>query len=181
MRSYLQVQLRNSNGTGMLQIPVETIVASLAAQHTLLNQEIATFHHALRTHNLVEIHRALERMNQFVVAHCKFEDEQFYPPLLEKLKGDAELLRTVSLFHGNFARIGDGVFAFFRRWKVPPTTEQLVAFEADWKTAHRLLAGRIRDEEKLLLPLFRRIHAETPGELEAVEPALQRTGTRQRG
>ena len=104
----------------MLPIPVETIVASLAAQHTLLNQEIAAFHQVLQRRQLDDIRRALERINQLLVAHCKFEDEQFYPQLLEKLKGNSELLHTVSLFHGNLGRIGDGFFAFLSDGKFHP-------------------------------------------------------------
>jgi hypothetical protein len=47
--------------------------------------------------------------------------------------------------------------AFFGRWKGPFTPARVAELKPEWRATLKLLAGRLRDEDKILHPIHRRL------------------------
>lgn len=137
---------------------MKTIVETLELQHRALEQEVATLGAALAAKNGGSLRSSLDRLEAMLTAHLKLEHTEFYPAFLAKAEGDAAH-QTVSLFQQNLGRIAEGLLAFFKRWRGELSAEKLDAFGAEWAGVLRLLHARLRDEEKILHPIHRRLFA----------------------
>ena len=137
---------------------MKTIVETLELQHRALEQEVALLQRALAAKDPEGVRAGLDKLEAMLVAHLKLENAEFYPAFLAKAQGDPAL-QTVSLFQQNLGRIGEGVLAFFGRWKGPLTLARLDALQPEWGSTLKLLAGRLRDEDKILHPIHRRLFA----------------------
>ena len=137
---------------------MKTIVETLELQHRAVEQEVASFEQALAYGALEQIRASLDRMETMLVGHLKLENTEFYPAFLAKAEGDPAH-QTVSLFQQNLARIGEGLLGFFRRWHGPLLHARLEALKADWAGILKLLEARLRDEDQILHPIYRRLFA----------------------
>jgi hypothetical protein len=137
---------------------MKTIVETLELQHRAVEAEVALFQQALQRLDADGVRAGLDRLETMLVAHIKLENADFYPAFLAKAQGDP-VHQTVSLFQQNLARIGEGLVGFFGRWKGPLTAARLEALKPEWDSALKLLAGRLRDEDKVLHPIYRRLFA----------------------
>lgn len=135
-----------------------TIVETLERQHRALEQEVATLAAALATKDGGALRGSLDRLETMLTAHLKLEHTEFYPAFLAKAEGDPAH-QTVSLFQQNLGRIAEGLLAFFKRWRGELGGERLEALGPDWAGVLKLLHARLRDEEKVLHPLHRRLFA----------------------
>ena len=137
---------------------MKTIVETLELQHRALEQEVAVFQAAFDQKDLPGVRTGLDRLESILVAHLKLENTEFYPAFLEKAQGDPSH-QTVSLFQQNLGRIGEGLIAFFGRWQGPLTPARLDALQPEWTSTLKLLEARLRDEDKILHPIHRRLFA----------------------
>jgi hypothetical protein len=135
---------------------MKTIVETLEAQHRVIEQEVASFANALEMENLERARLGLDRLETMLLAHIKLENTEFYPAFLARAEGEP-VHQTVSLFQQNLARIGEGLLTFFQRWRGPLTPLRLQALRPEWAAALKLLAGRLRDEDKVLHPIHRKL------------------------
>lgn len=135
---------------------MKSVVEILEAQHRALEREVGTLEGALSGGRTDELKAALGRLKAMLIAHFELEQSQFYPALLERTLGQAQLHQTVTLFHANLGRIAEGVLGFFEKWAAL-RPEQLTAFQTEWRSTLQLLSRRLRDEEKALHPLHRRV------------------------
>lgn len=137
---------------------MKTIVETLELQHRALEQEVATFEHAIATVSLDDVRAGLDRLETMLVAHLKLEHTDFYPAFLKRAEGDP-VHQTVSLFQQNLARIAEGLVAFFGRWRGPFTPARVADLKPEWRATLKLLAGRLHDEDQILHPIHRRLFA----------------------
>ena len=137
---------------------MKTIVETLELQHRSVEEEVTTLQRALVQGSLEHIRASLDRLETMLTGHLKLENTEFYPPLLAKAAGDPAH-QTVSLFQQNLARIGEGLLAFFRRWHGPLLHERIEALKTDWAGILKLLEARLRDEDQILHPIYRRLFA----------------------
>ena len=137
---------------------MKTITETLELQHRAIEQEVATFANALKMESLQDARTGLDRLETMLLAHIKLENTEFYPAFLARAEGDP-VHQTVSLFQQNLARIGEGLISFFARWKGPLTPLRLQALQPEWAAALKLLNGRLRDEDKVLHPIHRKLFA----------------------
>lgn len=135
---------------------MKTIVETLEAQHRAIEHEVATLNNALAMESLGGARVGLDRLETMLLSHIKLENTDFYPELLARAEGDATH-HTVSLFQQNLARIGEGLLTFFTRWKGPLTPLRLQALRPEWAASLKLLSGRLRDEDKVLHPIHRKL------------------------
>lgn len=135
---------------------MKTIVETLELQHRAIEQEVATFEMALSALSPGAVREGLDRLEVMLTAHLRLENTEFYPQFLARAEGDA-VHQTVSLFHQNLARIGAGLLSFFGRWKGPLTPLRLEVLKPEWAVVLKLLSGRLRDEDKVLHPIHRKL------------------------
>jgi len=135
---------------------MKTIVETLELQHRALEQEVATVGAALQARTGPALRTSLDRFEAMLTAHLKLEHTEFYPAFLAKAEGDSAQ-QTVALFQQNLQRIAEGLLAFFKRWRGELGADRLDALGAEWAGVLKLLQGRLRDEEKILHPIHRRL------------------------
>ncbi len=135
---------------------MKTIVETLELQHRAIEQEVATFEMALSALSPGAVREGLDRLETMLTVHLKLENTEFYPRFLARAEGDS-VHQTVSLFHQNLARIGAGLLSFFTRWKGPLTPLRLEVLKPEWAVVLKLLSGRLRDEDKVLHPIHRKL------------------------
>ena len=136
------------------------VVDTLETQHRALEVEVATLQQALATEDLTVAQTTLEHLQTMIAAHLQLEHSDFYPRFLKLAEADAPTTaQTVRLFEENLRRIGEGVLGFLDRWKGTLDRSRLDALKTEWASALRLLAGRLRDEERTLHPIWRRLSA----------------------
>lgn len=138
---------------------MEHLVRTLAVQHRALVAEIENLERALAAKDVAAVRGGLETVQRLASVHFELETKEFYPPFLERALTDVAAHRMVSMFHANFVRIADGSLAFFKRWEGPFGEEKLPALASEWETVNRALLGRMRDEDTILHPVFRRLFA----------------------
>lgn len=138
---------------------MENLVKTLAVQHRALVDEVEKLDRAISERNLNAIRAGLDTVHRLASVHFDLETKEFYPIFLERALSDVAAHRMVSMFHANFVRIADGALAFFKRWEGPVGADKLPALASEWETVNRALLGRMRDEDTILHPVFRRLFA----------------------
>lgn len=135
---------------------MKSVLETVEAQHRAVEQEVATLGAALEAKDGRALRVSLDRLETMLTAHLKLEHGELYPSLLAKAQGDAAH-QTVTLFQENLVRIGEGLLAFFKRARGELDAARIDALAPDWAGVLRLLQGRLRDEEKVLHPIHRRL------------------------
>jgi hypothetical protein len=134
------------------------IIHTLELQHRALEREVAMLEGALAAKSTKGVRSSLDKLLTMLTAHFGLEQREFYPPFLERVAGaDPEAAKLVNLFHQNLERIAEGVLGFFKRWPGELDAARLSELSAEWKTTLKVLAGRLRDEEKVLHPIYVRL------------------------
>lgn len=139
------------------------IIHTLEQQHRALEREVAMLEGALAAKSARGVRASLDKLLAMLTAHFELEHQQLYPPFLQRVgREDPETSKVVHLFHDNLQRIADGVLAFFKRWSGELDATRLSELAAEWKTTLKVLAGRLRDEERVLHPLYVRLFSAAP-------------------
>lgn len=135
---------------------MKSIVETVELQHRAVEREVAALEAALQEKAPAALRGSLDRLEVMLTAHVKLEHDELYPALLARAEGDAAH-ETVRLFQENLVRIGEGLLGFFKRWRGDLDAQRIEALGADGAGVLRLLQGRLRDEERVLHPIFRRL------------------------
>ncbi|MFT3712111.1 MAG: hemerythrin domain-containing protein [Archangium sp.] len=134
------------------------IIHTLEQQHRALEREVISLEGAFAAKSARGIRASLDKLNTMLTAHFGLEQREFYPAFLARAAtADAEAAKLINLFHQNLDRIAEGVLAFFNRWKGELDAARLSELNAEWKTTLKILNGRLRDEEKVLHPIYVRL------------------------
>ncbi|MBL8914106.1 MAG: hemerythrin domain-containing protein [Archangium sp.] len=139
------------------------IIHTLEQQHRALEKEVAMLEGALAAKSARGVRSALDKLEGMLTVHFTLEQKEFYPPFLQRVEqADPEANKLVLLFHQNLERIALGVLAFFRRWNGELEPARLSELNGEWKTTLKVLSGRLRDEEKVLHPIYVRLFGAPP-------------------